>query len=33
MTIGERIKKIRTEKGLSVANIAQELGVSKTTVY
>ena len=33
MTIGERIKKIRKEKGLSVEYIASKLGVSKTTIY
>ena len=33
MTIGERIKKIRKQKGISVEFIAEALGVSKTTVY
>nr|MCR4675015.1 helix-turn-helix domain-containing protein [Lachnospiraceae bacterium]MCR5546775.1 helix-turn-helix domain-containing protein [Lachnospiraceae bacterium] len=33
MTIGERIKKIRKEKNISVESIAKSLGVSKTTVY
>lgn len=33
MTIGERIKKIRKEKQISVDYLAKELGVSKTTVY
>lgn len=33
MNIGERIKKIRTEKKISVEHIAKELGVSKTTIY
>lgn len=33
MNIGERIKKIRTEKNISVDYIATELGVSKTTIY
>lgn len=33
MTIGERLKKIRKEKKISVEYIAKELGVSKTTVY
>lgn len=33
MTIGERIKKIRKEKHISVEIIAAELGVSKTTIY
>ncbi len=33
MTIGERIKEIRTKREISVENIAKELGVSKTTIY
>ena len=33
MTIGERIKKIRKEKKISVDYLASELGVSKTTLY
>ena len=33
MKIGERIKKIRTEKNISVEYIATKLGISKTTVY
>ena len=33
MTIGERIKKIRKEKKISVDYIANSLGVSKTTIY
>lgn len=33
MTIGERIKEIRTSKKISVDYLAKELGVSKTTVY
>ena len=33
MTIGERIKNIRKEKHISVDYIANELGVSKTTIY
>lgn len=33
MTIGERIKQIRKEKGISVDYIAKRLGVSKTTIY
>ena len=33
MTIGERIKKIRKEKNISVDYLAKELGVSKTTIY
>ena len=33
MTIGERIKKIRKEKKISVDYLATELGVSKTTLY
>ncbi len=33
MTIGERIKEIRKQKHISVDYIAQELHVSKTTVY
>lgn len=33
MTIGERIKKIRTEKKIPVDYLAKELGVSKTTIY
>ena len=33
MTIGERIKKIRKEKKISVDYLAKELGVSKTTIY
>ena len=33
MTIGERIKKIRKEKKISVEFLAKELGVSKTTIY
>lgn len=33
MTIGERIKDIRTSKKISVDYLARELGVSKTTIY
>ena len=33
MTIGERIKDIRTKKKISVDYLAKELGVSKTTIY
>lgn len=33
MTIGERIKEIRKAKKLSVEYLANELGVSKTTIY
>lgn len=33
MTIGERIKEIRTSKKISVDYLAKELGVSKTTIY
>lgn len=33
MTIGERIKEIRTSKKISVDYLAKELGISKTTVY
>lgn len=33
MTIGERIQTIRKAKGISVNYLAQELGVSKTTIY
>jgi len=33
MTIGERIKKIRKEKHITVDYLAKELGVSKTTIY
>ncbi len=33
MTIGERIKKIRKEKKISVDYLAAELGISKTTLY
>lgn len=33
MTIGERIKKIRKSKKISVEALAKELGVSKTTIY
>ena len=33
MTIGERIKKIRKAKKISVDYLAKELGVSKTTIY
>lgn len=33
MKIGEQIKKIRTEKKISVDYIAKNLNVSKTTVY
>jgi len=33
MTIGARIKEIRTSKKISVDKIASELGVSKATVY
>ena len=33
MTIGERIKEIRTYKKISVEYLAKELGVSKTTIY
>ena len=33
MTIGERIKEIRTSKKISVEYLAKELGVSKTTIY
>lgn len=33
MTIGERIRSLRKERGISVDTIAQKLGVSKTTIY
>ena len=33
MTIGERIKKRRTELGLSVDDIAEKLGKGRATVY
>jgi len=33
MKIGERIKKIRKEKKISVEKIANELGVSVSTIY
>ena len=33
MTIGERIKEIRKQKKISVEYLANELGVSKTTIY
>ena len=33
MTIGERIKKLRKTKKISVDFLAKELGVSKTTIY
>jgi len=33
MTIGERIKEIRKAKKISVEYLANELGVSKTTIY
>ena len=33
MTIGERIKKIRKSKKISVDTIANQLGISKTTIY
>ena len=33
MQIGEKIKELRKEKNISVDRIAQELGVSKTTIY
>lgn len=33
MTIGERIKEIRKQKGISVEYLAGQLGVSKTTIY
>lgn len=33
MNIGERIKKIRKSKNISVEYLAKELGVSKTTMY
>ena len=33
MTIGERIKKIRKSKKISVDTIATQLGISKTTIY
>lgn len=33
MTIGERIKEIRKRKKISVENLANQLGVSKTTIY
>ena len=33
MTIGERIKDIRTSRKISVDYLARELGVSKTTIY
>lgn len=33
MTIGEKIKKTRKSKGISVEYLARELGVSKTTIY
>ena len=33
MTIGERIKEIRKQRGISVDTLAKKLGVSKTTIY
>lgn len=33
MTIGERIKTIRKSKKISVDTIANQLGISKTTIY
>ena len=33
MTIGERIKAIRKSKKISVDTIANQLGISKTTIY
>lgn len=33
MTIGERIKTIRKSKKMSVDTIANQLGISKTTIY
>ena len=33
MKIGERIKKFRIERGLSVAFLANELGVARSTIY
>ena len=33
MQIGEKIKELRKGKNISVDRIAQELGVSKTTIY
>ncbi len=33
MTIGERIRNIRKERGMSVETLAGKLGVSKTTIY
>lgn len=33
MTIGERIKSIRKEKNISVEYLANELDISKTTIY
>ena len=33
MTIGERIKEIRKQRGISVDTLAKKLRVSKTTVY
>lgn len=33
MTIGEKIRETRKEKGISVEVLAKELGVSKTTIY
>ena len=33
MTIGERIKEIRKQRGISVETLAKKLGVSKTTIY
>lgn len=33
MTIGERIRSIRKERGISAEAMANKLGVSKTTIY
>ena len=33
MTIGERIREIRKQRGMSVDVLAGKLGVSKTTIY
>lgn len=33
MTIGERIRDLRKERGISVDALASQLGVSKTTIY